>query len=199
MKIIFASSNAGKIRELRSWLSEFNMEVVPQTELDIRDVPETGLTFVENALIKARHACEQSGYPAIADDSGLAVDALQGAPGIFSARYAGLNANSKDNIRKLLDVLKDVPDAQRTARFHCVLVYMTHAEDPVPLICHATWEGRILRAEQGDDDFGYNPIFYVPDENKSAAEIPLEIKNRISHRGQALRMLVTQILSSQAK
>jgi XTP/dITP diphosphohydrolase len=199
MKIVFASSNAGKIRELKSWLANSTIEVIPQTELDITDAAETGLTFVENALIKARHACEQSGYPAIADDSGLAVDALHGAPGIYSARYAGLNANSKDNIHKLLDVLKNVPDAQRQARFHCVLVYMTHAEDPVPLICHATWEGRILRAEQGDDNFGYNPVFYVPEENKSAAEISLDIKNRSSHRGQALRMLVTQLLSSQTK
>jgi XTP/dITP diphosphohydrolase len=153
-------------------------------------VEETGLTFVENAILKARNAASHSGLPAIADDSGIEVDALQGAPGIYSARYAGLNASDGDNCRKLLDELKDVHELDRTARFQCLLVYMRHAEDPTPMIFQGTWEGSILMSPQGENGFGYDPVFYVPSEGCSAAELDAEVKNRLSHRGQALTKLV---------
>jgi XTP/dITP diphosphohydrolase len=193
MQVVFASNNSGKIRELQMLLTDFQITVIPQATLHVSAIPETGLSFVENAILKARHACQQTGMPALADDSGLEVDALHGAPGIYSARYAGENATAQNNIEKLLLALKDVPATKRNASFHCVLVYMTHANDPVPLICHGQWQGSILTAQRGQEGFGYDPIFYVRSENKSAAELPLTIKNKISHRGIALRLLLKEL------
>lgn len=193
IKVIFASHNAGKIKELETILKDFHLTIIPQENLSVSEVPETALTFVENALIKARHASLITGMPAIADDSGLAVDALQGAPGIYSARFAGEKAKAEDNIKKLLHELQSIPDEKRTARFHCILVFLSHAEDPTPLICHGTWQGRILRAPQGEKGFGYDPIFFDPENQCSAAELPIEIKNKISHRGKALRQLLEHL------
>lgn len=193
MKIVFASSNAGKIRELQNWLHEFHLQIIPQIELGVRDVPETGLTFVENAIIKARHACRETGLPALADDSGLEVLALHGAPGIYSARYAGENSNAAGNIKKLLHELNQTTDENRYACFQCVLVFLAHAEDPTPLICQGTWHGTILKAPVGEHGFGYDPIFFDPKQGCSAAQLPLNIKNQISHRGQALQMLMEKL------
>ena len=192
-KIIFASSNAGKIHELQSMLNVFEIEVIPQAQIGIDDAEETGLTFIENALLKARHACQQSGKPAIADDSGLVVHALDGAPGIYSARYAGKKSNASDNIEKLLQEMAGIPDDQRQAHFHCTLVYMEHAEDPAPLICEGIWHGTILHAPAGTDGFGYDPVFYDHNEQSSAAELSSARKNAISHRGQALRALIARL------
>lgn len=188
-KCVLASNNAGKVREFNQLLADKNIQVVPQGELDIESVEETGLSFVENAILKARHAAKRSGLPALADDSGIQVDALQGAPGIYSARYAGEGAGDQANCELLLENLKNIPDSQRQARFQCVLVYMRHAADPTPLICQGTWEGRILHAPQGHNGFGYDPVFYVPAHNCSAAELDATVKNHLSHRGQALRLL----------
>lgn len=193
MKVVFASNNAGKIRELQAFLSEFDLTLIPQDVLHVNEIPETGLSFVENAILKARHACQVTGLPAIADDSGLEVMALKGAPGIYSARYAGEKAASKDNIQKLLTELAEVPSEKRTARFQCVLVYLSHANDPTPLICQGTWEGIILNAPRGEKGFGYDPVFFEPTQNLSAAELPLDIKSRISHRGKALKLLMEQL------
>lgn len=190
MKIVLASNNAGKIRELSTMLAPFNIELIPQATLGIEDADETGLTFVENALIKARHAAKISGLPALADDSGLAVVALNGAPGIYSARYAGKEANSDNNIDTLLHRMQDVADDKRQAEFHSALVFMMHDLDPIPLICEGRWAGHILRQRKGEKGFGYDPIFYVPEENKSAAELSAETKNRLSHRGKALQKLI---------
>ena len=187
--IVLATGNAGKLREFQQLFNEHPVNIRPQSDFNVPDVPETGLTFVENALIKARHASELTNRPAMADDSGLEVDALQGAPGIYSARYAYDGASSEDNNRKLLESLQDIPQAQRTARFQCVLVYLRHAKDPTPLICQAHWEGRILTTAQGDNGFGYDPIFYVPTHQCAAANLDSQIKNQISHRAQALQKL----------
>ncbi len=192
MKVVLASNNKGKLRELGELLAGHDLEIVPQGEFDIPEAVEDGLSFVENALIKARHASRLSGLPAIADDSGLEVDALRGQPGIHSARYAGGGGDAANN-RKLLEALAGVPEAQRSARFQCVMVFMRHAEDPTPLICQGTWEGRILEAPRGDNGFGYDPLFWVESEQASAAELPAEVKNAQSHRGQALRCLVEKL------
>jgi XTP/dITP diphosphohydrolase len=189
-RVVLASSNKGKLREINELLEGLHLVAVPQNQLDVSDADETGLTFVENAIIKARHAAQLTGLPAIADDSGLEVDALHGAPGIYSARYAGAGAKDADNLRLLLDNLKDLPEAQRSARFQCLMVYMRHGEDPTPIICQGTWEGRILFEPVGENGFGYDPVFYVPQEQCSAAQLPSEVKNRLSHRGQALRQLL---------
>jgi len=189
-KVVLATGNAGKVRELADLLGNFGLDVVAQTELGVESAEETGLTFIENAILKARHAAQITGLPAIADDSGLAVDVLGGAPGIYSARYAGLEASDQQNLEKLLATLKDVPDEQRKARFHCVLVYMRHAEDPTPLVCHGSWEGQITREMAGTGGFGYDPIFFVPSEGKTAAELTRDEKRAISHRGQALKLLL---------
>lgn len=189
-RIVLASNNAGKVREINQLLAGIDIEVVPQSTMGVPEAEETGLSFVENAIIKARNAALFSGLPAIADDSGIEVDALMGAPGIYSARYAGSDAADEDNCRKLLDALKDVHELDRTARFQCLLVYMRHANDPTPLICQGTWEGRILFEPRGANGFGYDPVFFVPEENASAAELSAEVKNRLSHRGQALRILL---------
>ncbi len=189
-KVVLATGNAGKVRELADLLADFGLDVVAQTELNVESVEETGLTFIENAIIKARHAAKVTGLPALADDSGLAVDALGGAPGIYSARYAGEDASDQQNLDKLLEALKDVQDDKRQAQFHCVLVYMRHAEDPTPLVFHGSWPGVITHAPAGQGGFGYDPIFYVPSEGKTAAELTRDEKSAISHRGQALKLLL---------
>jgi XTP/dITP diphosphohydrolase len=191
--VVLASSNAGKVREFNQLLADLQFEVVPQSQFNVADADETGLTFVENAILKARNAAHHTNLPALADDSGLEVDALHGAPGIYSARYAGPKASDAENLEKLLAMLKDVPEEQRDARFHCVLVYLRHALDPTPLICQGTWEGRILTAPRGASGFGYDPVFFVPTHACSAAELPAETKNALSHRGQALRQLLAAL------
>jgi XTP/dITP diphosphohydrolase len=189
MKLVLASSNAGKLEELHALLDGAGIDLLAQSALGVRDADETGLTFVENALLKARHAAQVTGLPALADDSGICVDALHGAPGLYSARYAGEHGNAAANIDKLLHALRDVPDAQRTAHFHCVLVLLRHAEDPQPLLVEGRWRGRILHARAGDGGHGYDPVFFDPEHGQSAAQMPLALKNRISHRGQALALL----------
>jgi XTP/dITP diphosphohydrolase len=194
--IVLASSNKGKVREINQVLAGTGMQVQPQSEFGVIDAEETGLTFVENAILKARNAAQHTGLPAIADDSGLEVDALAGAPGIYSARFAGEGASDQANLEKLLVELETVPEAQRTARFQCLMVFMRHASDPTPLICQGTWEGRILFAARGDNGFGYDPVFHVPTHDCSSAELPAETKNSLSHRGQALRKLVAALGSA---
>jgi len=189
-KVVLATGNAGKVRELASLLNDFGLDVVAQTELGVDSVKETGLTFIENAIIKARHAAKVTGLPALADDSGLAVDVLGGAPGIYSARFSGVDASDQQNLEKLLEELQDVPDDKRQAQFHCVLVYMRHADDPTPLVCHGSWQGVITREQAGSGGFGYDPIFFVPSLGKTAAELTREEKSAISHRGQALKLLL---------
>ncbi len=193
MDIVLATGNKGKIRELNELLADLDYSVRSQAEFDVAEVPETGTTFVENAIIKARNAAKHTGLPAIADDSGLEVDALNGAPGIYSARFAGENASDADNSAKLLADLADTPDDQRSARFQCVLVYMRHADDPTPVICQGTWEGRITREPQGENGFGYDPVFWVPEHECTAAQLPAEVKNQLSHRGQALEKLAAML------
>ena len=187
--IVLASNNPGKVREFSQLLADARIRVIPQGEFGVPEVAETGLTFVENAILKARHAAAHSGFAALADDSGIEVDALHGAPGIYSARYAGGGATDRDNLQKLLRDLDGVADGERTARYQCVLVYLRHPQDPTPLICQGTWEGLILRAPRGEQGFGYDPIFLVPTQGCSAAELDPVEKNRLSHRGQALRQL----------
>lgn len=189
-KVVLATGNAGKVRELASLLRDFGLDIVAQTELGVESAEETGLTFIENALLKARHAAKITGLPAIADDSGLAVDVLGGAPGIYSARYSGEDATDQQNLQKLLDTLNEVPDEQRQAQFHCALVYLRHAEDPTPIVCLGRWPGMITRQAAGNGGFGYDPVFYVPSEGKTAAELTREEKVAISHRGQALKQLL---------
>jgi len=195
-KIVLATGNKGKVKELASLLAKHQLEIVPQSDFNVPDVAETGTTFVENAIIKARHAAKITGLPAIADDSGLEVDALNGAPGVYSARYASdisENPSDDDNTNKLLDALKNTPDEQRNARFHCVLVFMQHENDPTPIICHGVWQGCISREKQGEQGFGYDPIFWQSDLQMSSAQLPRDIKNKLSHRGQALTKLVKQL------
>lgn len=193
MKIVLASGNKGKIRELAALLTTLNVTIVPQNELGVEEIAESHVTFIENALSKARHAASVTGLAAIADDSGLTVDALSGAPGIYSARYAGEKATSKDNIQKLLADMKHIPPEKRQARFYCVLVFMHSPNDPTPLICEGSWSGTILPSPKGDDGFGYDPIFYLPSLQKTAAELPLDEKNAISHRGIALQSLIKRL------
>ena len=193
IKIVLASNNAGKVREINQLLSDADIEVVPQSDFNIPDADETGFTFVENAIIKARQAAELSGLPAIADDSGLEVDALNGAPGIYSARFSGEGATDEKNLLKLLEDIKDVPEAKRTARFQCLMVYMQHALDPTPIICQGTWEGVITFAPQGENGFGYDPVFFVPTHKCTSAELSPETKNQLSHRGQALQKIIGEI------
>jgi len=192
-KVVLASGNAGKLREFFRILGSAGFEIVAQSEYNVVDVPETGLTFVENAIIKARNASQQTGLPALADDSGIEVDALNGMPGIYSARYSGEGDDA--NNQKLLNEMKDVPDGKRTARFRCCIVYMRHAEDPSPLIADASWEGTIMHELSGANGFGYDPLFYVPTHGTSSAELSPDEKNRISHRGQALQQIL-QLMST---
>lgn len=186
--VVLASGNAGKLRELAGILAPLGLQLKSQAEFDVPEVDETGLSFVENAILKARAAAAHSGHPAIADDSGLEVDFLRGAPGIHSARYSG--AGDEANNAKLLAALADVPEAQRGARFQCALVYLRHELDPMPLVCQGSWEGRILDAPQGEGGFGYDPLFYVPSQGCSSAQLPAELKNRLSHRARASALLL---------
>jgi len=192
-KIVLASNNRGKVKEFNEILGSHDISVIPQAELDVSEIEETGLSFVENAILKARHASGVTGLPAIADDSGIEVDALHGEPGIYSARYAGADSSDTDNLQKLLDELNGVPDSLRSARFQCLMVYMRHAKDPTPLICQGSWEGRILHAPSGGNGFGYDPVFYVAKHDCSAAELSPESKNALSHRGQALQALLSHL------
>ncbi len=188
-KIVLASGNAGKLTEIRELLTGSGIELVAQGELGIADADETASTFVENALLKARHASHASGLPALGDDSGLCVDALSGAPGLISARYSGRHGNAAANIAKLLDALRDVPESQRNAHFYCVIVLLRSADDPAPLIAEGRWHGTILHAPRGNRGFGYDPVFFDPALNASAGELDPAVKNRISHRGLALTKL----------
>lgn len=191
--IVLATGNPGKVRELQALLKALDLEILPQSAFTVPEIEETGLSFVENALLKARHAALHSGRPAIADDSGLVVDALHGAPGIYSARYAGPEATDLANVEKLLDELRTVPEVERSARFYCALVYLRHPGDPMPLICEGIWEGIITEAPRGTGGFGYDPVFFVPSEGKTAAELEPAVKNRLSHRGQALAALLRRL------
>jgi XTP/dITP diphosphohydrolase len=189
--IVLASGNPGKIKEIQAILAQH--PIVPQSAFNVAEAEETGATFVENAIIKARNAALHCKLPAIADDSGLVVDALNGAPGVISARYAGVGASDQDNVDKLLQALEGVPDELRSARFICVMVFMEHADDPFPVIAQGVWEGRILHHPIGENGFGYDPVFWVPEHHCASAELPAAVKNALSHRGKALRNLTDQI------
>lgn len=189
-KIVLASGNKGKLREFAQLFSPMDIEVVPQADFDVPEAEETGLTFVENAIIKARNAAYHTGLPAIADDSGIEVDFLLGAPGIYSARYAGDNASDEDNLNTLLAALDGVPKSERGARYQCILVMMRHSKDPTPLICQADWQGQIMTSPIGDGGFGYDPIFWVAEEQCSAAQLTADQKHAISHRGKAIRQFM---------
>lgn len=192
-KIVLASGNKGKVTELAKLLEPLDFDVLPQSEFNVSQVAETGTTFVENAIIKARHASLISGLPAIADDSGLAVEVLGGAPGVYSARFAGSQATDRDNIDKLLLELKGVPQEQRQARFLCVLVFMQSADDPTPIICQGEWQGEISLGVKGESGFGYDPIFWLADLNRSSAQLSPEEKNALSHRAKAIKLLIEQV------
>lgn len=189
-KIVMASSNRGKIEEIQAQLQDKTILFLPQSEFNVPDAEETGLSFVENAIIKARNACLATGLPAVGDDSGIEVDALNGAPGIYTARYARKGATDSENIQKLLSEMRDVPLEKRSARFQCVMTFLRHANDPSPVICQGTWEGAVLEAPRGKMGHGYDPIFYVPTHGCAAAELPLHEKIKISHRSHALRQLI---------
>ncbi|WP_404341038.1 XTP/dITP diphosphatase [Pseudoalteromonas mariniglutinosa] len=193
--LVLATGNAGKVKELAAMLSPLKINVVPQSDYNVPEVAETGTTFVENAIIKARHAAKITGLPAIADDSGLQVDALNGAPGVYSARFAGAQASDQDNINKLLTELGD--NHNRKARFCCVLVLMRHSEDPTPLICSASWEGEISHSQNGQGGFGYDPIFYIPNQGCTSAQLSKEQKNAVSHRALALKKLLAELSAEQ--
>jgi XTP/dITP diphosphohydrolase len=194
-QIVLASSNVGKIKEIQAILAKH--VIVPQSAFNVTDADETGSTFVENAIIKARHAAFQCKLPAIADDSGLVVDALSGAPGVISARYAGVGASDRDNVQKLLKELEDVPEERRSARFICVMVFLEHAEDPFPVIAQGVWEGQILYQPIGANGFGYDPVFWVPEQQCASAELSAAVKNSLSHRSKALRSL-TDLIKARA-
>lgn len=189
MKLVLATSNKGKVAEISPIVQAFGFEALPQNQYGFTDAEETGLTFVENALIKARHACAQTGLPALADDSGIIIDALNGAPGLISAHYAGVHGDAAGNIGKVLFELSQLQNPLRSARFYCCMVLLKHADDPQPIIAEGIWHGEILNAPLGEHGFGYDPIFWDPIHQMSAAQMPAELKNRISHRGQALQQL----------
>lgn len=189
MKLVLATSNKGKLAEIAPILQAFGFDALPQNQFGFMDAEETGLTFVENALIKARHACRQTGLPALADDSGIIIDALNGAPGLISAHYAGKHGDSAGNIAKVLAEMAALTEPVRTARFYCCMVLLKHADDPQPIIAEGIWHGEILKAPSGTEGFGYDPIFWDPALQMSAAQMPAELKNSISHRGQALQQL----------
>lgn len=188
-RLVVATGNRGKLAEIREVLAHTGIELVAQSELGISDAEETGATFIENALIKARHASRASGLPALGDDSGICVDALGGAPGLISARYGGMHGDAAANIAKLLAALEGVEDARRSAHFHCTIVLLQNAEDPAPLIAEGRWSGRILHAPRGNRGFGYDPVFFDPALGMGAGELDADVKNRVSHRGQALARL----------
>lgn len=193
-QIVLASGNTGKIREIQALLPEY--AIVPQSAFNVSECAEPACTFIENALLKARNAASQCGLPAIADDSGLIVDALLGAPGVLSARFAGPAASDQDNIDKLLQELAGLPAAQRSARFVCVMVYVRHAQDPCPVIAQGIWEGQILDRQTGNNGFGYDPVFWLPDRQCTSAELTPESKNALSHRGQAVRQLAALLTAN---
>ena len=192
-KLVLASSNPGKLRELSALLKDSDYRIIPQADFNVPEVAETGTTFVENAIIKARHAAQYTGCPAVADDSGIVVDALNGEPGVYSARFAGNNASDDANNALLVEKLRSIPEAKRSARYQAVIVYMRNATDPSPIICEGSWEGRIVLEAKGSGGFGYDPYFYLPDYGCTSAELSAEEKNRISHRGQALRLLLERL------
>jgi XTP/dITP diphosphohydrolase len=192
-RVVLASGNAGKLREFSALLASMDFELVRQSELGIEPPPETGATFLENALIKARNASRLAGLPAIADDSGIEVDALNGAPGVHSARFAGEHAGDEANLARLLEELRDVPEPRRSARYRCVIVYVARHDDPRPLVGHGTWEGRIIEARRGSGGFGYDPSFVPRGNTRTVAEMPAEEKNSQSHRGQAMREFLAQL------
>ena len=192
-RVVLASSNTGKLREIGEMLSGLHLDVLLQSQFDVQDAEETGLTFVENAILKARNAARLTGLPAIGDDSGIEVDALGGKPGIYSARYAGPGASDDDNLWKLIEEVKQIPEDNRSARFVCLLVYLRHADDPDPVIARGVWEGIALTEPVGSNGFGYDPMFFVPSHDCTSAELPPDEKNRISHRGQALNQLVHKL------
>lgn len=192
-KIVIATGNKGKLNEFRQMLAHLDLHIVPQSDFNIDSAEETGLSFVENAILKARHASRLTGLPAIADDSGLAVDALGGAPGIYSARYAGEHANDQTNNDKLLRDLNGIDESQRGAQFICALALVRHADDPVPLICQGSWRGRILLTPQGENGFGYDPLFWIETEQCSSAQLSKTRKNQLSHRGKAMALLLEEL------
>ncbi len=192
-RIVLASGNAGKIRELTELLGPIGLEVVPQSHWQVEECEETGLTFVENAILKARNAARHTGLPALADDSGIEVDYLQGQPGIYSARYSGPEGDDRQNNEKLLAALHDVPPERRTARFRCVMAFLAHADDPSPILAEGTWEGLVASEPAGGGGFGYDPIFYLPEFGCTSAELPDAEKNRLSHRGQAVRSMAERL------
>ncbi len=192
-RVVLASNNKGKVREINAVLEELSIKVTPQSEFNVEEAEETGLSFVENALIKARNAAEHTNHPAIADDSGIEVPALDGRPGIYSARYAGIGASDEENLNKLINDIKDLSEEDRMAQFVCVMVYMRHANDPIPVISQGIWKGTLLTEPRGKNGFGYDPIFFVPTHDCCSAELLPEVKNQLSHRGQALRQLVKQM------
>jgi len=196
VKRVLASNNAGKLRELNALLGPLGWQLVAQSELGVEEIEEVGVTFEENALLKARHAAFVTGLPALADDSGIEVDALGGRPGVYSARYAGESCDDEANNRLLLEELRDVPKEQRAARYQCVIAYVRDAQDPEPVLAHGSWEGRILESPRGNNGFGYDPLFYVPTHDCSSAELDPEVKNRLSHRGIALRALVESLMEA---
>jgi XTP/dITP diphosphohydrolase len=191
--IVLASGNKGKLAEFNQLLACKGLSVRPQSDFAVSDAEETGLSFVENAILKARHAAKITGLPALADDSGLEVDFLQGAPGIYSSRFSGIDATDASNIARLLTLLDGVPDQQRSARFQCLLVFMRHHLDPTPIICQGSWEGRITQAPEGEGGFGYDPVFFVPERNTTAAQLPKAVKNTLSHRARAMAQLLDRL------
>lgn len=196
--IVIASNNTGKLKEFKQLLANLPYTLLPQSDFGITSVEETGLSFIENAILKARHACRITELPSIADDSGLAVDALRGAPGIYSARYAGEDGNDEANNTLLLENLKNVPETQRGAHFHCALAFMRHPDDPSPIVCQASWFGQISFDEKGGNGFGYDPLFYLPHSGCSSAELSAEQKNKISHRGMAMQKLLQELLQERS-
>ena len=192
-KLVLASSNPGKLRELSALLDESRYRIIPQADFNVPEVAETGTTFVENAIIKARHAAQYTGLAALADDSGIVIDALNGEPGVHSARFSGSDASDESNNILLVEKLRSVPEAQRSARYQAVIVYMRNAADPSPIICEGSWEGIIVLEAKGSGGFGYDPYFYLPDYGRTSAELSADEKNRISHRGQALRLLLEKL------
>jgi XTP/dITP diphosphohydrolase len=193
MRVVLATSNAGKLREFRELLAPLGFETLPVSQFTRLTAEETGLSFIENAILKARHAAQAANLPAIADDSGIELDALQGAPGIYSARYAGPSASDQANLDKLVKATRELPEEQRTARYQCALAYLRWASDPSPLIVQASWEGRVVLTPRGNGGFGYDPIFELTELGKTAAELSADEKNQISHRGKAMRELVSQL------
>lgn len=192
-KLVLASSNPGKLRELSALLDESRYKIIPQADFNVPEVAETGTTFVENAIIKARHAAQYTGLAALADDSGIVIDALNGEPGVHSARFSGSDASDESNNILLVERLRSVPEAQRSARYQAVIVYMRNAADPSPIICEGSWEGIMVLEAKGSGGFGYDPYFYLPDYSCTSAELNADEKNRISHRGQALRLLLEKL------